>query len=357
MDLSLQTFSLQHIGAKDWLNVGAWSWSADKQTEKLPLKLYELRPPIISLKQVNFRPLARTSGTVARSLEVWWDGEEARLIYAANSPAALDPLRQAYQGLEAEEIKESEPPWVKELEKPPLFFDLEQLHGLAFCRFIEDHRGELMDHVLGSLEGCAPAWLQIVSVAFNYSPYSEAFANTLDQIIQGVHTGHGSAMFSTKGIEKVRFEPSPHETGSTIAKYGGLISKEAFEKGQLANAIVHIRGLVSDPSTADALSHALTAGVKISYDYAAALPYDDPRLLRFLRTRNLPDPSWPLANLAEGGFTGKWSNEPKRGRRTLVPVFCAVLPELAVFNCLPTDPSLPVSYARPKRRQKRRVRE
>jgi len=357
MNLSLDALTLQKIGAESWLNLGAWLWSAGAELEKQALKFYELRPPLIPLKQVNFRPLARTFGTIARSLEVWWDGGEARLVYAADSPAALDPLRQAYPGLEVGAIKESEPGWVKDLETPPTFFDLEQLHGLSFCRFIEEHRGEFMDHILGSLEGCAPAWLQVVSVAFNYSPYSEAFANTMDKIVQRIGQGKWHSSLDFKKVGDGHYQVDPHEAGSTVGQYGHQIAREAFSKGQLANVAVHVRGLVSDPTTADALSHALTVAVKISYDYAAALPYDDPRLLRFLRARNVPDPTWALANLANGGFTGKWSFRPEAGRRTLIPVFCAVPSELAVFNCLPTDPSLPVSYTRPKRGQKRRVRE
>ncbi len=362
-DLSLQRLTLACIGAESWLNVGAWSWFADLELPTPPaLKFYELHPPRIELKDVDFRPLCRTFGSTPRSLEVWWDGDLARIIYAADTPAAISPFKQAYKGLDVEGIKETEPSWVKKLEKAPLFFDVEQMHALPFCKFVEKHRGEFLNHLIGSLEGCSPAWLQIVTCAADWGSIAETFANTMDQIVDSIKKG---AVHVETGVRQVfgpqsipvpvsksYRAPVAHETGSTVGAYGHPLAAEAVQKGQLSGSIVHVRGLVADPSTAAALASAIEAAVKISFDFAVALPYDDPRFLRWLRSRFFPDPTLPLKIHAEGGFVQKWSHELKRGRRTLIPVFCTVPSELACFNCLPTDPELPVR-GRGRRRAKK----
>jgi hypothetical protein len=354
VDLSLMAFSLNAVKTASFMNIGAWSWyaAADENLKWGFPAFYELNPPLIQAGTVNFRPLARTFGETPRSLEIWWDGELARIIYATDTPAALTAFRQAYPGLDVNEIKEHEPSWVKTLEKAPVFFDAEQMHGLAFCKFIEEHRGELLNHLIGALEGTGPAWIQIITSAWDFSRYAEAFANSMDYVISKIQEGEPTVKWGMSAhgpipswrLEK---EAKAEYLGSTIGKYGGLISREAVEKGQLASAVVHVRGLLTDPETTKTLPAAVKSGIRVSYDYPELLPYDDARLLRWMRARNYPNPDAPLSNLASFGFIHKWSIDCKRGCRTLIPVFCAVPSELAVFNCLPTDDELPVKFIKP----------
>jgi hypothetical protein len=88
-------------------------------------------------------------------------------------------------------------------------------------------------------------------------------------------------------------DKTPSAAGSTIHIHGKKIAREYFEKSQKKWIIVSIRGMVaslvkSPPN--DAIASAL-GRVKISYDYLAPYFYQDVRMIRWLRSRAVPNPN------------------------------------------------------------------
>ncbi|MDG6981811.1 MAG: hypothetical protein JRN51_11975, partial [Nitrososphaerota archaeon] len=85
------------------------------------------------------------------------------------------------------------------------------------------------------------------------------------------------------------------------------------------------------------------AGVKMSFDYLALWLYADPRMLRWLRSRALPNPTKFLEMHAQGGFLREWG----KGRE-LIPVLCATTEEMPILVHLPQDPQLSgvIEYSR-----------
>ncbi|MEM2189615.1 MAG: hypothetical protein QXG35_09860 [Nitrososphaerota archaeon] len=104
--------------------------------------------------------------------------------------------------------------------------------------------------------------------------------------------------------------------------------------------ILHVRGLLSPGYDWSGLEAAISS-IKLELDSLCAYPFRDPRALRWMRIRGVPDPTYFLDLHARGGFLKPWG----RGRE-LIPALCVTPHELPAIIHLPTEPSLPIEYAR-----------
>jgi hypothetical protein len=130
-----------------------------------------------------------------------------------------------------------------------------------------------------------------------------------------------------------------------VAEWGRVIAKEYFAKGEGYPLIMEERGLVvGEEHSIDALL-SVFGSVKTEgeLDYPGLWPYYSPKVVRWLRSRGLADPSKELLMQAQGGLMQPWGFG-----RELIPALCLTPEELPVFVHLPLAHSLPVEYVRGK---------
>ena len=347
-------------GKKQKQFTGAFSYFFNQSFEKSPRAFVEVHPPFPSSQSKTKFKSAIGAISSAQSVELWKEpnSENVRIV-ASSTPDAVEILvkdfETAYPGTRVTTIAETEPGFVSHSSElvrqdyTAYFFDVEQAHALPGCAYdIEQSRG-LLDGLVRSLKGRG-AWVQIVWADYDWTHAIEAasimFQRTVTEIRRGVKTttmnfGGLGQNFVPKFGQSTRTDPHP-ASGSTIDAHGDQIAHEYFERSQRHAAIVSVRGMILSRDPPEQLASAL-AGVKMSFDYLAPWFYLDARMLRWLRSRALPDPSKMLQMHAQGGFLREWG----KGRE-MIPVLCATTEEMPILVHLPQDPQLSgvIEYSR-----------
>ena len=314
---------------------------------KQPGKCYKITPILDPSRQVDLKVLEALAGYTPRSLEIWKENGIARIIFYAENENVVKQLVSAYPGTKYQTIEEIEPSFIKQLKECPVFFSAELLHALPFTK-VAHKVGEFINDLIRILPD--NSWTQIVFVAYDYNKLAEVSASKILETIKRWETMERPSLTETIlkrpkgkfafGELKTEFKvgPPPELAASTIMQIGPKIAKDYFEKAHAPGIILHIRGLITQPigTIAPAFDK-----VKINFDSLFPIPFKDPRALRWLRTRSIPDPQPFLEFHAKGGFLKPWG----KGRE-LIPVLCLTPQELPVFVHLPTDPNLPVEYTR-----------
>ena len=296
---------------------GAFAWYLENvDPEPIPLRFYELRPPK-SRAEANLSSLENLYAAVPRSLEIWRDGDETKIVFGCEDTSPLVFYRRTYPGIEISPAKETEPSFVRSItdEHPPIAFDVELNHGLPFVRYARSF--DLMNNLISALE--PGNWIQIVFSAWDWTNYAETV---------GMRMGN---------LAEVMRQLAP---GSTMATIGPEIAREFLEKSHGIPIILHIRGLLLRPNQTLAT---VLSNIKMDYDNAFPIAYDDPSFIRWLRTRAIPDPERFLEILADA-FSSDGVRPWGKGRE-FIPVFCLTSSELPIFTHMPTEPSLPVKFA------------
>ena len=347
-------------GKKQKIFTGAFSYFFDQTFEKIPRSFVEVHPPFPSSQSKTKFKSAIGAISAAQSIELWKepDSETVRVI-ASSTPEAVEilvkDLETSYPGTRVAPIADTEPRFVShssELVKEgytAYFFDVEQAHALPGCAFDQGQPLELIEGLTRVLRGRA-GWVQIVWADYDWTHAIEAasimFQRTVTEIRRGVKTttmnfGGIGQNFVPKFEQSTRTDPHP-AAGSTIDAHGDQIAREYFERSQRHAAIVSVRGMILSHDPPEQLASAL-AGVKMSFDYLTPWFYADARMLRWLRSRALPDPSKMLAMHAQGGFLREWG----KGRE-LIPILCVTTEEMPILIHLPQDPTLSgvVTYSR-----------
>lgn len=333
--------------------IPAWRKNIEENAglvSSLPLRFFEVHPPLEC--EAEYAALQALFSQNPTALELIREDYRSpiKIIVGATSEAALQPLKQAYPGAQLRPAGFAEPRFVRSLAEQPIFFSVEQLHSLPFVHVRPGQEGQLMNRLCAALTG--PSWIQLVWAVYDWTWYAEAAAwmiedwmlkakqppPTLKADKINVPTPVGSFPFPIVRVERSA-EPNPLEA-STLFQEGRRLASMYREKAQSTPLILHVRGLLVKGYDWSMLEAAL-ASVELELDCLTAIPVEDPRALRWMRLRALPDPSFFLRLHAEGGFLREWG----RGRE-LVPALCITPRELPAFIHLPSDPSLPVEYAR-----------
>jgi len=336
---------------------GAWSayFGADLSAYPSPAFFYELSPPLGG--KPLYKPLEALFSGAPRSLEIWWDGREARIVYACEAPAALQPLRQAYPGLAA-----------RLLPRPPewpygecVFFDVELSHALPWVWVAPGQEGLLVDRVVAALSGGYPAtWVQLAFMKWDWTWLAEEAAIRWQSCVENAKKGRMAlddaaaaeafmkAVMGRQVVPFPRFKVEAASSAATVYQLGERIAQMYREKAHSTPLILHVRGAVaispsSIPGNAKVLEDLLAAAFSVDFelDSPMVILYRDRRALEWMERRALPDPTPFLEMHALGGFLCEWGEG-----REMVPVFCITPQELPVFIHLPTDPALPVHYVR-----------
>lgn len=336
------------MSAPKWLPGFAYQLST-QAPERVQLEFYEVYPPLGL--EVNYTPLTGFYSSTPFSLELWREDEDSpiRIVYGVPNRGALKPLEQAYPGALIRPLEgPAEPGFIRQLPETPVFFSAELAHALPFTFFEPDY-GAFLNRLAAAMTG--PCWVQAVWALRDWAFMAEEAAMRLSAWIQSVEEGSiavapdvsalSSAMLGHTRLPQIRVEreESPQKA-STVYQIGRKIAQEYFAKAQSTPILLHIRGLLV-PGYAYPSFDAAFSSVRVHWDMLVDVPVRDPRALRWMRARALPDVSEQLKWHAEGGFLCEWG----KGRE-LVAGLCVTPEELPVFIGLPTDPSLPVKWTR-----------
>jgi hypothetical protein len=144
-------------------------------------------------------------------------------------------------------------------------------------------------------------------------------------------------------------------SGSTLHQIGKKLADMALRKGQKPPLILEIHGIaVGTDETVPMITQPFNS-VRNDFDFLMPVDYSTSRMMRWLRSRALADPTEQLKVYAQTGcLGGEFGYE-----RELIPALCLVPEEVPVFIHLPTEPGLPVNYTRTSfvpslRREKRK---
>jgi hypothetical protein len=334
--------------------IGAFSYYFDQIFEKTPRAFVEVHPAFPS-SQFKTKSKSAYIGSVSttRTIELWKepDSETVRVIASAmpeDLPMLEKELSASYPGTRTTDIEQSEPTFVShasELVKQgytAYFFDVEQAHALPGCWYDLEQPQGLLDGLVRSLKGRA-AWVQITWCDYDWTHAIEqasiVFQKAVDEIRRGVKTttmsfgGIGSNLMPKLG-QSTRIDPHP-AAGGTIDVQGDRIARQYFEKAQRHGGILSVRGVILSRTPPEHMNSALASVQISSLDYLAPWYYSDARMLRWLRSRAIPDPTSMLQMHAAGGFLHDWG----KGRE-LIPALCVTSEELPVLVHLPQDPQL-----------------
>lgn len=339
---------------------GAWSayFGVDLSSYPSPSFFYEVQPPLGV--EPRYKPLMSFYSGSARCLELWWDGELVRIILACETPAAVQPLRQAYPGAAFLDVQ---PPSWTELQggkNHGFTFDVELSHSLPWVWTAPGQEGLLIDRVISALSGgYPPAWVQFAWMRWDWTWLAEEAAIRWQSHVEQVEAGEvrvdeealaESFARSMMGhivspVPRLKRERSVNAAG-TVYQLGAKIAQMYREKAHSTPLILHIRGAVAAelPGDVKLLADALASAfesVDFQLDALMVIVYHDRRALEWMERRALPDPTPFLELHAQGGFLCDWGEG-----RELVPTLCVTPQELPAFIHLPADPSLPVRYTR-----------
>ena len=340
---------------------GAFSYFFDQAFEKSPRAFVEVHPPFPSSQSKTKFKSAIGAISAARSIELWKEPEDETIrIIASAIPEDLQMLERelsaSYPGTKTTSLNQTEPNFVQHASEYmkegyiDYWFDIEQAHALPGVWYDLEQARTLVDGLVRSLKGKA-AWVEIAWCYYDWTHFVEAASITMQKAVDEIRRGT-TVTTPTFGGFGPNFTPKlgvsttrrPHDaSGGTIDVQGDRIAKQYFEKGQRSPVIVSIRGVILSKDSAEHLKSAVN-DVKISsLDYLAPWFYTDPRMLRWLRSRALPDPTRMLQMHAQGGFLHEWG----KGRE-LIPVLCATTEELPTLVHLPQDPQLSgvIEYSR-----------
>lgn len=318
--------------------------------EKAMLQFYECFPPL-KPPRIAFEPLFSFYSHASFSLEFWRESadEPVRIVVGVPNRSALKPLGQAYPGVQFQPLGgKAEPSFIRSLEQPPVFFSAEHAHALPFVQYEPDYNA-FLNRLIAAMTG--PCWVQAVWALWNWTLHAEEAAMRISAWIQSVEEGSVAvapdvSVFASAIMGQVRLpqarverEESPMKA-STLYQIGRRIAQEYFQKAQSTPLLLHIRGLLVPGHAYPAFDAAFTS-VRVHWDMLVDYSLKDPRVLRWLRARALPDVSEQLRWHAEGGFLSEWGEG-----RELISGLCLTPEELPVFIGLPADPSLPVRWTR-----------
>jgi hypothetical protein len=315
----------------------------EQTPEKTPGILYEVFPPLDPARKPVLAFLEALAGPIPRTLEIWRepDGKIRICVYVENE-TVLEIWKSAYPGCKFQKMEKTEPEFVNTLKECPYFFSVEQGHALPFTFLDLKQAGTFIDHLIRLMN--VPCWIQIVFQAYHWGDFAEEAATCWQQAVTELTEKKLAPKWEIKSGIDVRpsFEYAPASaklTSTAIVQLGPTIAEQYFEKSHAtAGIILHIRGLVAEPTTT--LASAFST-VKINLDGLFAIEFRDARALRWMRARAIPDPAPFLTQHAKGGFLKEWG----KGRE-LIPTLCLTPQELPIFVHLPTDPFLPVNYTR-----------
>ena len=315
----------------------------EQTPEKTPGILYEVSPPLDPARKPVLAFLEALAGPIPRTLEIWRepDGKIRICVYVENE-TVLEIWKSAYPGCKFQKMEKTEPEFVNTLKECPYFFSVEQGHALPFTFLDLKQAGTFIDHLVRLMN--VPCWIQIVFQRYHWGEFAEEAAMCWQQAVMELTEKKLAPKWEIKSGIDVRpsFEYAPASaklTSTTIVQLGPTIAEQYFEKSHAtAGIILHIRGLVAEPTTT--LASAFST-VKINLDGLFAIEFRDARALRWMRARATPDPAPFLTLHAKGGFLKEWG----KGRE-LIPTLCLTPQEMPIFVHLPTDPSLPVNYTR-----------
>jgi len=299
--------------------------------------LYEIRPPQDAPQRPDPRFLQTVADPVPRALEIWRELDGKIRICLFGDEATVNIFASAYPGSKIDKVTATEPDFVKTLEKSPVFFSVELAHSLPFSAVEVPNLPAFVDNLIRLMP--PGTWLQLVFQSFQFGGLAEQAAMAWTKVLLDAKKKKETVEYKGGSSWGVKTEaPATEITSSTVVQMGGAIAEDAFRKAHASGIILHIRGLtVQGGGWLDAA----LASIEIQNDFLCAYGFEDPRALRWMRARAIPNPTPFLEMHAKGGFLKAWG----RGRE-LVPCLCLTPTELPVFIHLPTDPNLPVNWTR-----------
>jgi len=298
--------------------------------------LYRVYPPLDA--KSDLRSLASFHSRFIRGLEIRREknGEIELYVWVENE-AALKTLESAYPGAKFEKSDKLDPDFYRELDESAVCFFVVRNHALPWTIADADNRVTYVNDLIRNAD--VPCQIQILVQDYDWTGLAEEAAMKMQATIIKMKQGKTQLTFDPRQILTTELgKPKPEILGSTLVQRGPEIVEDYFEKAHGTPLILSIRGIVAQPTST--LSSALT-GIKLRNDSLIVVTSRDPRMLRWLRARAIPDPRPFLELHAKGGFLRDWG----KGRE-LVPVECIVPSELVLYLHLATDPALPVKYTR-----------
>jgi len=295
------------------------------------VRFFEIIPPLPQSK-AKTQPsiLSGLLRPFIQSFEIAFDGEEARLSFMTPEPSTVRIFREAYPGADIREREVDEvtaPSWLTELDVCPIAFEAVQLHALAFTPWAVDPE-KFVNAVIASLPEGEPFLLQMVFELHHWSNFAED-ASLLYQ--RATYEGPGArSIFDQRGW----LARSP--------QWDQLFARDYHARAHRPGLIMHIRGLST--SHPEFLLGAFSL-VPPESDQVGIFSYKNPDMVDFIVARALPNPDPFLLLHAQNLIFKDWG----KGRH-YVPGFCLLPEEFPSFVHLPTDPELPVVYAKPIRR-------
>lgn len=346
-------------GKKQKVFMGAFSYFLGEQFEERDRVVVQIHPafPTTTKSKAPATP-ALGSVSTSRSLEFCKEPEkEVVELYASASSDDIEifekELTSSYPGTTTSKTDKTEPEFVIRASEyvkqgyTAYFFNVEQEHALVGMQYDTTQAQTLVDGIIRSLKGRG-AWVQIAWCDYDWTAYIEqasmVFQKAVDEIRRGITTttpafGGFGQNFTPKIGMSTSVRPHP-AAGSTIDVHGDRIAREYFEKGQRHAVIVSIRGMVLSKTPPEQIAAALHR-VMIDQDVLTPWFYPDnsqfggARMIRWLRSRALPNPAKMLEMHAKGGFLREWGEG-----RELIPVLCVTSEELPILVHLPQDPQL-----------------
>ena len=298
--------------------------------------LYRVYPPLDA--KSDLRSLASFHSRFVRGLEIRREknGEIELYVWVENE-AALKTLESAYPGAKFEKSDKLDPDFYRELNENAVCFFVVRNHALPWTIADSDNRITYVNDIIRNID--VPCQIQILVQDYDWTGLAEEAAMKMQATIIKMKQGKTQLTFDPRQIFTTELgKPKAEILGSTLVQRGPEIVEDYFEKAHGTPLILSIRGIVAQPTST--LSSALT-GIKLRNDSLIVVTSRDPRMLRWLRARAIPDPKPFLELHAKGGFLRDWG----KGRE-LVPAECVVPSELVLYLHLATDPTLPVEYTR-----------
>jgi hypothetical protein len=343
-------------GKKEETFKGAFEYFLNKgaaaDVGETPLRFGEIFPPLPAGKRDGAEKEEREYRIITPgSLEIWKDpGKQARIVMSAapgNFDALAREIQATYPGAQVLPIGAAEPDWVKSARAlmakgyAAYFFDFEQAHSFPFLLFDTSQPQTLVENLLSALNARA-GWVQIVWKSYDWTREAEAASTLLQKVLEEIEQGVDVVTGVTtttmgefpvpSGFAK---EHRPHPAqGSFYHKNGQRVAKEAIEKAHSQSLIVSVRGVILSREKEVDLGGVFSS-VRPSFDVIYPYFYESSLMLRWLRSREIPDPTVFLQNYAAGGFLHNWG----KGRE-MVPVFCVTPAELPLFVNLPQSATL-----------------
>jgi hypothetical protein len=327
----------------------------------VPLKVFTLRVPFEA--EQNFEYAKNLLAHRPQSLEIWNEGDGSPLqlkFVTSEVDMAAITWRSLVPNIQIAPSEETEPKWVKETEKTPIFFDIIGVHALPYV-MIKSIFGTFMNMAANAFKDFK-VWFQIVFVE------SRPEMGALAEEAGGLYEQFGRDVQSHPELEVdlQLFTPGGPRGSSRVVEKGGsamgtlaqtydLFAEVARSFGQGGCAVAHFRGcFLGDHANASDFyvrlkaavrSLSLVVGQRQKGDELDIAYYNLPQMIAHMRARAVPNPTIFLAqhnrflSLRCSGFASDWGT----GRPLIPVILCepeAVGNFLHVFN----DPGLPYDY-------------